>query len=131
MSIDELSGLDITPDNRLNLLAIGNDGFEVYSVLNVDKSKLICILTPYDNHTFDITTKDGRVFKLLRSSTSAINSKTVISSKISARISMSTSLINLSQQCICCDKFDHYYSTSRILSSSSIWSYISHNPFKS
>ena len=100
MSIDELSGLDITPDNRLNLLAIGNDGFEVYSVLNVDKSKLICILTRYDNHTFDITTKDGRVFKLLRLSTSAINLKTVTSSKISARTSMSTSLINLSQQCI-------------------------------
>src|SRR6266496_1935578 len=72
---------------------------------------MICILTRYPDSTMDITTKDGRVFQLLKSSASAINSKTTIrSSKISAQIPASTSPVKPCQQCIWCDSFGHYYS---------------------
>ncbi len=59
ISIDELSMLGITLDNQLDLLAIHDDESEVYSILNIDKSKMICILTRHSDCTFDITTKDG------------------------------------------------------------------------
>src|SRR5437016_10284298 len=72
---------------------------------------MICILTRYPDCTMDITTKDGRVFKLLQSSAPAITSKTTIpSSKISVQIPASTSPVKPSQQCIWCDNFGHHYS---------------------
>ena len=48
--------LGITLDNQLDLLAIRDDGSEVYTVLNVDKSKMICIRTRHSDCAFDITT---------------------------------------------------------------------------
>src|SRR5947207_15436001 len=97
-------------DNQLDLLAILDNEFEIYSVLNIDKSKMIGILTRHSDCTFDITTKDGRMFKLLQSSDKAtsIMRTTVISPSTLA--STSTSTVKASQQCIWCDNFGHYYS---------------------
>src|SRR5204863_9698076 len=67
ISIDELMKLGVTLDNKLELLAICDNGSEVYSVLNIDKSKMICTLTRHPDRTIDITTRDGQEFKLLQS----------------------------------------------------------------
>ena len=113
--IDELMELDVTLDNQLGLLAICDNGSEVYSVLNIDKSKTICVLTRHLDNTIYITTRDGQVFKLLQSSVKAESTmhSTIISSpsKVSARTSISTTSIKASQQCIWCDNFGHSYST--------------------
>ena len=41
----------------------------VYSTMNGDKSKLICILTRHRYHSIDITMRDGRMFNSLQSAT--------------------------------------------------------------
>ena len=64
---------------------------------------MICVLTLYSDGAIDITTKDGRVFQLLHSPAS-------VSSKTSARTSLSTPHSKASRQCIWCDKFGHNYS---------------------
>ena len=63
---------------------------------------MICVLTLYYNGAIDITTKNGRVFRLLHSPGS-------VSSKTSARTSL-ISYSKVSRQCIWCDKFGHNYS---------------------
>src|SRR5947207_1380326 len=110
ISIDELPALGITLDNQLGLLAILDDGSEIYSVLNIDKSKMIGILTRHFDCTFDITTKDGRVFKFLQSSDKATSVMRTTVIPPSTPASTSTSIVKASQQCIWCDNFDHYYS---------------------
>jgi len=97
ISIDELSALDITLDNQLDLFAIYDDESEVYSILNIDKSKMIYILIHHFDCTFDITTRNERVFKLLQSSNKAtsIMHTTIISSSTLA--STSTSIVKASQ----------------------------------
>jgi len=52
-------------------------------------------------------TKDGRVFKLLQSSASAIHTSAAVFSPPPK--DSSTPSINASQQCIWCDNFGHYY----------------------
>ena len=109
ISIDELMKLGVTLDDKLELLAICDNGSEVYSVLNIDKSKMICTLTRHPDRTIDITTRDGQEFKLLQSVASVTS--TVSPPKTSTQTSLCTPHINASQQCIWCDNFGHYYST--------------------
>jgi len=107
ITFDGLTELGVTLDSQLNLLAVRDDGSEVYSVLNTDKSKMICTLTRHRDNVINITTRDGRVFKLLQSLTSSVISPP----KASVRTSLLTPHINALQQCIWCDHFGHYYST--------------------
>ena len=107
ISVDELAKLDVTLDNQLGLLAICDNGSEVYAVMNTDKSKMICTLTRHPDRTIDITTRDGQVFKLLQSSTSVTG--TISPPKTSTRTSQSTHN-KASRQCIWCDNFGHYHS---------------------
>ena len=62
ISIDELTALGITFDSQLNLLAVQDDGFEVYSILNVDKSRMICALIRHPDRIIDIRTREEEVF---------------------------------------------------------------------
>ena len=67
ISMDELTKLGVTLDNQLTLLTIRNDGSRVYSVMDIDKPNMICLLTLHSDGIIDITTKDGRDFRLLHS----------------------------------------------------------------
>ena len=77
----------------------------------IDKSNMICLLTLHSDGIIDITTKDGRDFRLLQHSAKAASvMDTTIVSSPSTRTSMSISHVNASRQCIWCDNFGHYYS---------------------
>ena len=99
--------LDITLESQLvSLLAINDDGSEVYSVLNVDKSRMICALMSHPDRTIDISAREEQVYKLQQSSAFSMNFPLNASTRTSSKPH-----IDASQQCIWCDKFGHYYST--------------------
>ena len=54
----QIMKLDVILDNHLELLAIYDNEFEVYSVLNMNKSKMIYTLIHHPDSTFDITIRD-------------------------------------------------------------------------
>ena len=89
--------LDITLDNQRDLLAILDDESEIYSILNIDKSKMIDILIRHFDYTFDITTKDERIFKLLQFSDKMISIMHTIINFPSTLTSTSISIIKASQ----------------------------------
>ena len=66
ISINKLSIFNITFDNQLDLFIIYYNKFELYYILNIDKSKMICIFIYQIDNIFDITTKNGWIFKLLQ-----------------------------------------------------------------
>ena len=57
--MDEFTKLGVILDNQFILLTIHNDGSRVYSVMEIDKSNMICLLTLHSDGIIDITTKDG------------------------------------------------------------------------
>ena len=112
ISMDELIKLGVSL--QLTSLTIRNDGSRVYSVMDIDKSNMICLLTLHSDGIIDITTKDGRDFRLLHSSAKAasVMDTTIVSSpsKVSTRTPVFASHVNASRQCIWCDNFGYYYS---------------------
>ena len=101
--MDELTKFGVTLDNQLTLLTICNDGSRVSSVRDIDKSNMICLLTLHSDGIIDITTKDGRGFRLLHSAkATSVMDTTIVSSpsKVSTRTPVSTSHVNASRQCI-------------------------------
>ena len=81
--------------------------------MDIDKLKIICVLTLHSDDIIDITTKDRQDFRLLQSSAkqASVMDTTMVSSpsKVSTRTPLSTHHVNISQQCIWSDYFGHYY----------------------
>jgi len=59
ISINKLSIFNIIFDNQLDLFIIYYNKFELYYILNIDKSKMICIFIYQIDNIFDIITKNG------------------------------------------------------------------------